>query len=964
MLERNEALIRRPILAGHQQIEGLWFSSERFDESARERLILEHWQVGAGAYRFAEGDLLRFCTALSVQCETLAGWPLIRQGAGLCSALLAPEELHTLPAADVWLVRGSQVQALLLRDAEGLSPGQWLNISGYTLLDTYDCNATLAEPVFEARVTDVRTIIGGPLGSVSPEREGVMQALIDRQRAAPKQPAASASAPGKNPWKPAEPVSFPALKLGATFALVGALIWMASYGKQQAFSPLPPPVREDFSGVILGTLVGAIVFTALLMGLNKFLRRGSPGVAAPPPAKAAQGIAPRATPVGHKPAAWRRWLTRLTQHSKLSALYGKRQAAYMQRMLEMFEDGDFAEALRHAIPLGGEQGSSEQMFGTPERRQDLRLSEQSGPRRAMLFEEGLEAHLRQIYRQTFTRLDREGRIEEAVFVLAELLKVRQEALDYLEKHGRYQQAADLALAWDMPAAVIVRLLCLAEQWEQALSVARRDNAFGEAVLALQAKSPESANRLRLEWAQSLTEKGLWLQAVDVIWSLPAERGRAAQWLLNAEAAGGRLAIDALVKRAILLPETLHAYGPWVEQLRNDPQRGRERAALAQALLAHKAEAGALAWLTGATVHAIVADQLSGEGGLTHHQLQALVKMSKDKLLLTDLPGQALKRSAVVPLSQAGKTQEWWVPARGNRGIHDAVALEDSRYLLALGEAGAVVIDEFGNTLFHFAVPAQEVVLAHGRQVALVLIRRNDAWRISKLDLVNRTATDLGVLVVDVFAKVFDGTAWSIGREKQMRVVDVDRGFATLWHVSDLPGRVYRLQSDECNEYLWLFSVPGVGIERWHYRLPERRLMGREVVPAINPDHNQLLCAVSMITECWIKDLYAEELILVVNVAGNHRGYRLPGASAELIEEYPVSVHLEPEWLLFRYALAENQSRWHMIHRASDRLCATWTWPLDDANVRQQGDDWLLFDEQGRLSHINVANGSQRNITLN
>ncbi len=40
MLERNEALIRRPVLAGHQQIEGLWFSCERFDASERERLIL------------------------------------------------------------------------------------------------------------------------------------------------------------------------------------------------------------------------------------------------------------------------------------------------------------------------------------------------------------------------------------------------------------------------------------------------------------------------------------------------------------------------------------------------------------------------------------------------------------------------------------------------------------------------------------------------------------------------------------------------------------------------------------------------------------------------------------------------------------------------------------------------------------------------------------------------------------
>ncbi|MGK9608279.1 hypothetical protein O6455_24600, partial [Salmonella enterica subsp. enterica] len=88
----------------------------------------------------------------------------------------------------------------------------------------------------------------------------------------------------------------------------------------------------------------------------------------------------------------------------------------------------------------------------------------------------------------------------------------------------------------------------------------------------------------------------------------------------------------LVKRAVLLPETLHAYGPWVEQLRDDPARAGERAALAQALLQHKAHTTALAWLAGATVHAILADQFSDQGQLTHNQLQALVKMSRDKAL--------------------------------------------------------------------------------------------------------------------------------------------------------------------------------------------------------------------------------------------------------------------------------------------------------------------------------------------
>jgi hypothetical protein len=968
MLEHDAALIRRPVLTGHQQIEGLWFSCERFDEHERARLILGQWQTGASAYRFADGDLLRFRQPVSVQCEALVGWPLIRLGTALSSARLTPQEICNLPAADVWLVRGSHVSALQLRDAEPLAPGQWIDIKGYTLLDSYDCRSTLPEPVLEplAVATDVREILGGALRPVSPEREGVMQALLERQRNAPKNIPRQASTPGNSGWNNTEGPSMPWLKIGVSVVLLAAVAWMGSHDKKQGVHTLPSSpeaaVSFDVSTVLLGTLVGAVLLTMLLMGVRSLLPGATSGQRAAPRSPAQPPLAQRAKPVKHKPAAWRRWLTRLTLHSRLSALYGKHQAAYMQRMLEMFENGDLEEALRHAIPLGSEQSSGEQAFGTPQRRQELMINHHLGPSRSIMFEAGLEARLKQIYRQTFEALDREGRVEEAVFVLAELLKVRQESLDYLEKHGRYGQAAELALAWDMPSAVIVRLLCLADNWQRALLVARRDDAFADAVVMLQEKWPESADRLRLEWAETLTRKGLWLQAVDVIWSLPAERERATQWLLNTEAAGGRLAIGALVKRAILLPDTLLAYGPWIEQLRDDPQRFVERAALADALLRHKAQAGALAWLTGATVHAILADQVSGHGRLGPNPLQALVKMSKDKLLLADLPGQALPRSAALSLDNVGSTLEWMAPAMGSRAIFDAVPLDDSRYLLALGEAGAVVIDAAGKTLFHFAVPAQAIVPAHSRQMALVLARRNDVWRISKLDLVNRTATDLGVLMLDVFAKSFDGTAWSIGRGQQLRVVDVDRGFETLWHVSDLPGRIINFKDDPQNEYLWL-SDPQKGNQIWHYRLPERRLVSREPTPGrIHEDGSQLFSAASEVTEFRLKSEREDDPILVLEQRGSRKGYRLLGCVEG--EENPVHLYLFEHWLVIGYVVSDQDTRWQFIHRSSDRLCAALQWPHQDVQVRCLGADWVLFDHQGRLSHINVDDASQRNLSIN
>lgn len=959
MLEPEFLLIRRPLLTGHQSLDGLWFSVERFAPPERVRLLLAHWRTGAAAYRFVDGDLLQFSAPVTLDCQALAGWPLVRQGRGLCSARLDATELRALPAADLWLVRGSQVHALQLHDAEVLEPGLWLEISAYTLLDTFDCHAPVVQALPEPVSTDVREILGG-LAPVSPEREGVMQALLARQHQAPK-PSPNHPRPGttQTPWHTGEPAHYPALKLGVTLALVAGLIWMASQGQSKPLAPVPATTTEDISGLILGMLLGAAVFTVLLMGLNKLLRRGT---AVTPVTSQAPGIPRRAEDARHKPAAWRRWLTRLTQHSKLSRLYGKRQAAYMQRMLDMFESGDFAEALRHAIPLGGDQPAVEQSFGTPQRRQDLTLSRQKGASRAYLFEDGLTEHLRQVYRRSYERLARENRVEEAVFVLAELLKERQEALDYLEKHARYQQAADLALAWDMPSAVIVRLLCLAEDWPRALRVARRDDAFADAVVLLQAKQPQSADRLRLEWVESLIAKGLWLQAVEVVWSLPDERPRAAQWLLNAEAAGGRLAIGALVKRAILLPETLDVYGPWIEQLRDDPARCAERDALAHALLAHKSDTAALAWLAGATVHAVIADQLSGRGGLNFNQLQSLVKMSRDKLLQADLPGRALKRPPLRSLQRVGDALEWSAPGMGSRPVLDAVALDDERYLVALGEAGAVVTDASGAPLFHFAVPAQRIVLAHSRQMALVLTRRDTVWRVSKLDLVSRSATDLGVLVLHVFANQFDGSTWTIGHARQLRVVDVDRGFETLWHVSDLPGPVRTLKGDQHNEYLWLHT-PLEGYERWHYRLPERRLAGRESASTPSEENNVLFCALNQTVEYRVRCSEGEEPVLILDVDGNCKGYRMPGCDEAFFDGDPVRIVLDAEWLVFGYLAGERDTRWHFIHRGSDQLCAVLHWPRYEVNVRRTENGWLLFDDQGRLSHITVEGAGQRNLSL-
>jgi hypothetical protein len=979
MLEQAAGLIRRPALTGHQHIEGLWFSAERFAPDERAQLILEHWQTGASAYRFADGDLLRLRQPMAVHCEALRGWPLIRQGHTLSSALFDPREIRDLPSADLWLVRGSQVSALHLRDAVALAPEEWLDVSHLTLLDTYDCRQALPPPVLEPMevTTDVREILGKNLKPVSPEQQKTLQALLARQQQASTASPDAGMSPASAGWTPPDTRPLPWLKLSVTLVLLVAVFWMGTQGQHSAVDALTParetPLSVQISGVVLGTLIGGVALTLLLMGLRHLLRRVASlplqSVPSRSPAgvetraRAPAGIAARAQPGKHKPALWRRWVTRMTQHSRLSALYGRRQAAYMQRMFEMFENGDLEEALRHAIPLRGGPHSGEQSFGTPQRRQDLSISQHQGLARSMVFEQDIEAHLRQIYRQTFERLERAGRIEEAVFVLAELLKAQQEALDCLEKHGRQQQAADLALAWDMPAATIVRLLCLAGNWQRALLVARRDDAFADTVTMLQDKWPQHAARLRLEWAESLARKGLWLQAVEAVWPLTAERGQATQWLLNAEKAGGSLAVGALVKRAILLPDTLLAYADQVEQLRDNPQRFAERAALADSLLQHKAHASELAWLAGATVHAIIADQMDGRGRLSLVQLQALVSMSKDKLLQADLPQHLPARPAPYTQVKGSEPLQWTAPSMGSRAILDAVLLDDQRYLLALGEAGAVVVDAHGKTLYQFAMPAQHIVLAHGRQVALVVARRDEVWRISKLDLVTRIATDLGVQVFDVFGRSFNGSNWTLGRGRQLRVVDVDRGFETLWHVSDLPGQISDLKDDASREFLWL-TDPQKDVELWHYQLPERRLASRSPVPPLGFDDRYVLSATGAVKFMRVRHQDGEAAVLVLEGPQERNEYPLPDCDARDDLDDRVDVQLHEHWMMVGYPLNEHAMRWHFITKGSNRISATLQWPRQGVRVRCIGADYLLFDDQGRLSHLNVDTVTQHNLSLN
>lgn len=93
---------------------------------------------------------------------------------------------------------------------------------------------------------------------------------------------------------------------------------------------------------------------------------------------------------------------------------------------------------------GAPKGRRETARQPPTETAHARPSRHRPARWAYGFGQDLYAELRALYRAAFQRLDAQGRIEQAAFVLAELLQANEEAVSYLERHGRLRLAAEMA----------------------------------------------------------------------------------------------------------------------------------------------------------------------------------------------------------------------------------------------------------------------------------------------------------------------------------------------------------------------------------------------------------------------------------------------------------------------------------------------------------------------------------------
>lgn len=769
----------RPRKIAHKgQVEagGFLFSTDLIGVAETRRRILSLWAPGVQVY--ADGPLyfVRLPSTIRVDCANSVATPLVEIKGVLSALPLSNDELETLqaPSRSVVFSRGGVAKMAHLSSSNAEPPEKWLDVSAFRVVEVTSLGAAFEEPkvVAEPQPFDARAKLDG----VPEEASGFREAI------AAIRSAASGSGESSRDWSAGEELhGWLGWIIGSTSSAIGRLVRTQKSANQEFTSQRGPSSDQG------------------------------PG-----------------------------WLTRfglrLLHTSRLTRVLGRRQAAYIGKMMDMFERGDLNEALKHAIPLGDLSSLDRQpALGVPSPRNNLSILpwQGLGPRSFGLGAD-LFAYLNHLYRSTFDRLVAQNRIEEAAFVLAELLRANEEAVAFLERHGKLTLAAELAEARELPPGLVVRQWFIAGDIKRAVGIARRTQAFADAVLRLEKKDKEQGEKLRLVWAASLAEGGNYAGAVDVIWPLEAHRLTARKWMEKAIEVGGSVAGRMLARKVAIVPEDFDDIRRRALIFLDDEsyEQQETRASFAEALCTgdNTREARTLARVT---VRAILRDAGQNPSALTAKQFTRLIHFAGDGPLRTDVPPFPVQcDQPVTPLLSV----ECPAADCGSMPVHDALLLPNGRMLVALGEIGVRLLTRDGRTVTHFDQPAERLVISDNGDRAIALARRGNVWRLSRLDLIEWRSEDWCDARIDAFAPNYDGSLWFVGAKGDFYAIDANsKSFEALWRVPDAGDKVVSVARSGASCGFLTSTIDGSQVEQWLYQLPLLTLRSRRSPPKL-PDN--------------------------------------------------------------------------------------------------------------------------------
>ncbi|HEX3765725.1 MAG TPA: bpX6 domain-containing protein [Kofleriaceae bacterium] len=592
----------------------------------------------------------------------------------------------------------------------------------------------------------------------------------------------------------------------------------------------------ELAGALAQVRAGAAVPRApsrwrrLVRWLLERLASREPAGATPDGAARAGGADDAAGAAGVAALARRSWLDRLRGwiagalwRSRLGALLGQRHADYLRRLLELFDRGDLDEALRRAIPIGGdgERDAPPPSLGLPRPRDDLRLRLEPRREHGSAIPVGASALevIRNRYRAAAERLERADRIDEAAFVFAELLGDVEAAIALLERHRRFALAARLAEARGLPPGLVVRLWFLARDRQRAIDCARRHRAWGDAIARLERDGSDRAAALRLMWADHLADTGDFAQAVDVAWPVAAARRLIEAWIDRGIAAGAPAA-RLLVKKLVVAPAALPAIAPAIRRMLDDrdPDAPRWRQLLIEELVAapRSAELRALARPAFRALVRDSAERYVVGGDVLHRRL---LELADDAALRADQPAIPTPTEPAWPASvtATGFELDWAAGDAGALPVHDAAELPDGRLVIALGEIGVRIVGRDGRTTAHIDQPAFQLVMSDLGTRALAVAPRGQVQRIARLDLLERRGAHWCDVMFDSAARSFDGDVWIAALGRGVVAVDTT---APRWHPSwgvEVDGPAHRVQVRRDGEWFAVEALAAGHGELWHYQ---------------------------------------------------------------------------------------------------------------------------------------------------
>lgn len=1002
-------------LAHHGVVEAVafFFEDSLLPMEETRRRILQIWTHGAQVYSVAEGLLLVLPRAQRTVCALAPGQPLTRWEGRLLSAPLGRRELQALnpPSDAIVILREGRAIVETLREDRREDLSTWLNLSAWQAVPVNSLGRVLApELSIEEIPFEVREKLGG-VPDANPGGAAVLEDLRTGKRDG------RGNVEGSSPLAQAGLfVAGLAAGLSAAWESLQRLIPTRPKGqsgkdKEASTQGGEAGAKGAGSGGHSGTtelnaferfFVTVFFFPILLMaalvslGMDEmFPGRKERRQKSKSSQKSQNSGSARPAADPRLQRLFQKLLLGMTRASGLSRLLGRRQARYIFRMMEMFERGDLDEALRHAIPLGGSEGMEQALaaLGVPSPRDSLAISPSETHAASTLnLGRTLLAELVALYRRAFERLEEQGEIEKAAFILAELLHENEEAVAFLERHGRLRLAAEMAEARELPPGLVVRQWFLAGDRERAILIARRTGAFADAVLRLQKSDPRRADLLRVLWANALAEAGDYAGAVEAIWSVRQTRHIALEWMNRCIAVGGIVAARMLARKLELAPETFEEVRASVRELMEDEsiEQSPARKAFASALCV-AASSDEAKVLGRAAYRALLRDAGQGVPEVTSADLRVLLQFTQDAALRVDAPALP-----AIQTRQAEALQERDVPlertvTRADSGalpLYDAAYLPGGRCVVALGEAGARLLTRDGRTIVHWDQPAHRLAVSDRGDRAIALAPRGETWRLARLDFVTRRAEYWGDIQQGPYASDFDGSLWFAAVGQDFCALDATaKEIKTFWRrpgigknilsIARSSSRCQLLTLDWQTTDVWgNLTEPTVKWERWQYDLPGPVLQ-RQVEAAVPfPEHqaaNPLYRAVSTLgyiadvgislSPTSLMTIESKTLAtLFVDTWGTRTlEMRLGMAALDLglgmlTPETELSVQCPGEWVAVS-CITSSGGTCVLVHRSHPRVCMRLH--LEGAkrlSVRLTEQHALFADDLGRLLALDLTHG--------